>query len=120
SRRVHVRHAPGRDQIRPRTEVSRRAPQADVLLPPCKAGHQAAISTRHDDVGAHKRLRFFQIVSPMRQGTRGSLSTTGTLRCSGVRPATSNVSLVRIASLNLSRSLTVTTNELGPPITQSS
>ena len=41
-------------------------------------------------------------------------------RRSGVRPATSSRSLVRIASLNFSRSLIVTTNEPGPPITQSS
>ena len=41
-------------------------------------------------------------------------------RRSGVRPATSSSSLVRIASLNFSRSLIDTTKEPGPPITQSS
>ena len=39
---------------------------------------------------------------------------------SGVRPATSISNLVRIASLNLSRSLIVMTKEPGPPMTQSS
>ena len=51
-------------------------------------------------------------------GTRGSFSTTGTVRRSGVLPATSCISLVRIVSFNLSRSLIATTNEPGPPMTQ--
>src|SRR5258705_6413529 len=58
--------------------------------------------------------------SPIRQGTRGSFLAAGTIRRSGVRPATSSRNLVRIASLNLSRSLIDTTNEPGPPMTQSS
>src|SRR5712664_3395658 len=40
-------------------------------------------------------------------------SVTGTIRRSGVPPATFSTSLVRIASLNLSRSLIATTNEFG-------
>ena len=39
---------------------------------------------------------------------------------SGILPATSSSSLVRIASLNCSRSLIGTTKAPGPPITQSS
>ena len=49
-----------------------------------------------------------------------SFSAAGTIRRSGVRPATSSRSFARIASLNFSRSLIGTTNEPGPPITQSS
>src|SRR5882724_2555751 len=69
---------------------------------------------------AYRPQRSCHIFSPIRQGTRGSLWAAGTTRCSGVVPATSSVSLVRIASLNLSRSLIETTKEPGPPMTQSS
>lgn len=47
----------------------------------------------------HRPHRSCQIFSPNIQGTRGSFSATGTVRRSGVLPATSSISLVRIASL---------------------
>src|SRR5581483_2484675 len=60
------------------------------------------------------------IFSPIRQETRGSLCAAGTTGGWGAPLATSCNSLVRIASLNFSRSLIGTTKEPGPPITQSS
>src|SRR5262249_2588044 len=71
-------------------------------------------------LAAYRPQRSCQIFSPIMQETRGSFSATRTTGRSGVRPATSSSNLVRIASLNFSRSLIETTNEPGPPITQSS
>lgn len=68
----------------------------------------------------HRPHRSCQILSPIMQLTRGSLVAAGTTRRSGMRPATSITSLVWIASRNFSRFLIGTTNEPGPPMTQSS
>jgi hypothetical protein len=68
----------------------------------------------------YRPQRSCQIFSPIVQLIRGSFSAAEITRCSGVLPATSSRSFVRIASLNFSRSLIDTTNEPGPPMTQSS
>jgi hypothetical protein len=54
-----------------------------------------------------------------KQWSRGR-PCTGTTRPGGVRPAISSTSLVRVASLNWSRSWIAIMNEPGPPMTQSS
>src|SRR5258707_508247 len=66
-------------------------------------GHGARSAFAHP-TRPHRPQRSCQIFSPIMQLTRGSFSlpATGTIGRSGVRPATSSNSLVRIASLNLS------------------
>ncbi len=62
---------------------------------------------------AHRPHLSCQIFSPIMQDTRGSCSATGTIGRSGVLPATSRTSLLRIASLNFSRSLIDTHERAG-------
>ncbi len=87
--------------------------QIGCLLPGVKRRHLLGVSISacgptetfdqvaaalNDCLDTHRRPRSCNFCSPIRQGTLGSFSAAGTIPCSGVRPATSRTSLVRIAS----------------------